>query len=106
MKNKISATGKVTYNEKKLLNIVSRVSGRIEEVFAFMQSKVTVAEPLLSLYSPEYLTTQAEYLQAEERLKRVKQLNNPEEETTAKGIYESARQKLKIIGILEKKLLY
>lgn len=101
---KVLATGKVTYNEKKLSHITSRVSGRIEKVFVFLQSKVEAGEPLVSLYSPEYITAQSEYIQAEEGLKRAKQMSNSEDESTAETIYKSAKQKLILLGISAKEI--
>jgi len=102
---KTGATGKISYNEKNLAHITPRVSGRVEKVFVFLQSKVEAGEPLVSLYSPEYLTAQSEYIQAEERLKRAKQTSGNEEEVTAEAIYKSARQKLVILGVSEEEIL-
>ncbi len=103
--NKIWTTGKVIYNEKKLVYITSRVNGRIEEISAFLQSKVISGDPLVTIYSPEYLTMQSEYIQSIERWTRAKQNNNVEEETTAKLIHDSAKQKLIITGMTEKAIV-
>ena len=102
---KTEATGKITYNQKQLTHITPRVSGRVEKVFVFLQSKVEAGEPLVSLYSPEYLTAQSEYIQAEERLKRMNQMSANEEEATAEAIYRSARQKLIILGVSKEEIL-
>ncbi|KPL02917.1 MAG: hypothetical protein AMJ73_08015 [candidate division Zixibacteria bacterium SM1_73] len=101
---KMLATGKITFNQKKLSHITSRVSGRTEKVFAFLQSKVEAGQPLVSLYSPEYLTAQSEYIQAEERLKRTKQVSSSEEKSAAEAICESAKQRLIILGVPEKEI--
>jgi Cu(I)/Ag(I) efflux system membrane fusion protein len=101
----ISATGKINYNEKKLTHLTSRVSGRVEEVFAFLYSRVEKGESLVSLYSPEYLAVQSEYIQAEERLKKAKPRNDPEEEVTAGAIFQSTKQKLIILGVSEKEMV-
>ena len=101
---KMLATGKITFNQKKLSHITSRVSGRTEKVFAFLQSKVEAGQPLVSLYSPEYLTVQSEYIQAEERLKRTKQVASKEEKSAAEAICESAKQRLIILGVPEKEI--
>lgn len=104
LKTKIFVPGVVTYNEKRLTHITSRISGIIEEVFVFLQTRVKAGEHLLSIYSPEYLTFQSEFIQAEERLKRTKQIKDIEEETTAKSIYESAKRKLEILGVTEEEI--
>lgn len=100
-KKEISATGKVTFNENRLVHITSNFAGRIEKVFAFSQSKVKKGKPLVSIYSPEYMTIQSEYIQAEERLARTIQMGDKDEEKMAKSIYQSVRQKLLIIGASE-----
>lgn len=101
LETKISITGKVTFNEKKLIYITSRIAGRVEEVFAFESSRVKAGDPLVSLYSPEYLNSQSEYIQAEERKKRTEKTGTEEEKTTANAIYESARKKLLILACCE-----
>ncbi len=62
-------------------------------------------EPLVSIYAPEYLTAQSEYIQAIKSLKRAKQTNNLEEENTAKSIYESAKWRLINFGATEKEII-
>src|SRR2546425_8611534 len=61
----IRAVGTVEYDERKLTKVNLRVSGWIEQVFinAIGQS-VRAGQPLLTLYSPDLLATQDEYLLA------------------------------------------
>src|SRR3989454_11832482 len=61
----IRAVGTVEYDERKLTKVNLRVSGWIEQVFinAIGQS-VRAGQPMLTLYSPDLLATQDEYLLA------------------------------------------
>ena len=65
---KIYAAGEMTFNQKRLMNLTSRVAGRVENVFAYVGDRVKEGDLLLSLYSPDFLTSQAEFLQAGEWL--------------------------------------
>jgi len=101
---KIRAIGEVSYNQRKFSNVSSRVSGRIEEVFAFIGDKVKKGQSLLSVYSPDFLSSQAEFIQAKERLNRAKKQSNEEEKQSAQSLFDSARNKLLLLDVTEKEL--
>jgi Cu(I)/Ag(I) efflux system membrane fusion protein len=67
------AVGKVTQDETRVVRIHPKVEGWIEQVHAdFTGALVAKGQPLLTIYSPEMLATQQEYLlalQAREILK-------------------------------------
>ena len=67
------AVGKVAQDETRVVRIHSKVEGWIEQVHAdFTGARVEKGQPLLTIYSPEMLATQQEYLlalQAREILK-------------------------------------
>jgi len=92
-------SGRVALNEALTAHITSRVKGRIEKVHALISDRVNKDEVLLELYSQEFLAMQSEFIQAEERLKRIKE--NDTEYATTKSIYESAKKKLEVIGLSE-----
>ena len=60
----LETTGQVTFDDKRVANIVSRVQGRIEDIRASLWDNVTRGEPIMKLYSPDFMTAEAEYLQA------------------------------------------
>ncbi len=61
----IRSVGKVAYDETRIARVHSKVDGWIEKVFvAFTGELVRKGQPLLTLYSPELLATQQEYLLA------------------------------------------
>jgi len=61
----IRATGKVTVDETRITRVHAKTDGWIEQVFAdFTGQVVRQGQPLLTVYSPELLATQEEYLLA------------------------------------------
>ncbi|MEK7263267.1 MAG: efflux RND transporter periplasmic adaptor subunit [Bacteroidota bacterium] len=96
----LTLPGKVALNERKLAMITSRLSGRIEKLFAFTNDNVTENQVVAELYSQEFLSMQLEFLQANERWKRTKE-KTAEEQTTIKAIYESSKRKLLVVGVSE-----
>jgi len=98
---KISAAGDIAFNQKKLTNLTSRVMGRVENVYAYVGDRVKEGDLLLSLYSPDFLTSQAEFLQVMERLKRFVRDNLKEEVPAAESLVDSANRKLLLLGMKE-----
>ena len=59
----IRAVGKVAYNETNVTHIHTKISGYIEQVFVDYMGKVVKAgDPLFTIYSPDLVATQEEYL--------------------------------------------
>ncbi|MCI0406063.1 MAG: efflux RND transporter periplasmic adaptor subunit [candidate division Zixibacteria bacterium] len=98
-----SAAGKVGFNEKKLVHITARTSGWVEKVYAFVGDRVKAGDSLASLYSPEFLSSQSEFIQAEERLKVVSPSDSAEYRT-AQALYNSARSRLLLFSAGEREL--
>lgn len=61
----LTVTGRVAADERRIFRVETRLEGWIEKVRAdFVGRMVRAGEPLLTLYSPELLATQQEYLLA------------------------------------------
>jgi membrane fusion protein, copper/silver efflux system len=60
----LEAVGQVTFDDRLVSTIISRVTGRIEELRTSQWDTVRRGEPVMSLYSPDFMTAQAEYLEA------------------------------------------
>ena len=95
-----SCSGIVGFNEKRLVHITSRVSGWVEKVYKFGGDKVKASDSLVSIYSPEFLSAQGEFIQAEERLKSIPKTDSIEYRT-ASALYQSAKAKLLLLGATE-----
>lgn len=98
----LSLPARIALNERATAHITARVSGRIEKVHRVAGDRVRQGSLLLELWSQEFLTMQSEFISAEERFKRVAE-NDPDQ-GTAKAIYESARKKLLMVGLMEKEI--
>ena len=61
----IRTVGEVKINDERVVQVNARFSGWISKLHVgFEGAKVTKGQPLLDLYSPELVTTQAEYIRA------------------------------------------
>ena len=60
----LETNGRVDFDDRRVATISSRVSGRIDSVRVSQWDNVRRGEPILSLYSPDFMTAEAEYLQA------------------------------------------
>src|SRR5260370_40596425 len=93
----IRIVGKVTYDETHLTHIHSKVSGYIEEVFADSVGKpVRAGDPLFTIYSPDLLATQQDFLLA---LKSRDLLRNSTVASAAAGsenLIAAARERLRL----------
>ena len=98
-----TASGRIGFNEKKLVHITSRVSGWVEKVYAFAGDKVRAGDTLVSIYSPDFLSAQGEFIQAEERLKSIPQSDSVELHT-ATALYQSAKAKLLLLNATKREV--
>ncbi len=62
----LETSGQITYDDRSVSTIVSRVQGRIEQTRVSLWDNVHRGEKIVALYSPDFMTAQAEYLQAHE----------------------------------------
>ncbi len=59
----LRTVGRLTYDETKIVRVHTKVEGWIEKVYVdFTGKEVKKGQPLISIYSPELLQTQQEYL--------------------------------------------
>lgn len=98
----LSLPARIALNERATAHITARVAGRVEAVHRVGGERVRKGEVLLEIFSQEFLSMQSEFIQAEERFKRTA-ANDPDH-GTAKAIYESARKKLKIVGLTDEEI--
>ena len=96
----LRAVGKVAYDETKIVRISPKIEGWVEQVFAdFTGKQVRKGQPLLTIYSPDLVQTQAEYLLA---LKGKQELSASEFADAARysaSLAESARRRLQLWDI-------
>lgn len=61
----LETNGQVAFDDQRISTIVSRVAGRIEAIRVSQWDNVRRGEQIVALYSPDFMTAEAEYLQAE-----------------------------------------
>src|SRR5712692_5027406 len=105
LEQEIRAVGTVEYDERKLTKVNLRVSGWIGQVFvnAIGQS-VRAGQPLLTLYSPDLLATQDEYLLAVKAQAQLEGSPVAEARQQAAALVASARERLRLWNLTEEQI--
>jgi len=96
----IRTVGRVDYDERKVHMVSPKIGGWIEDLYVdYIGRFVRQGEPLLTIYSPELVSTQEEYLIALRARKDL--MKSPFTEVAASGnsLAESARRRLKLWDI-------
>ncbi|HSQ34941.1 MAG TPA: efflux RND transporter periplasmic adaptor subunit [Candidatus Binatia bacterium] len=96
-RRRITASGELGFNPRRLTHLTARTTGRVERVLAVSGDRVRQGQLLAEMYSPDFLSLQAEYLQSAERAKRFG--GDPSEAGAARAILESARTRLVVVGV-------
>jgi len=94
----VETTGQITFDDRRVASIISRVSGRIEEVRVSQWDSVSRGQPILTLYSPDLMTAEAEYLQARASVPALAGGSAGDREF-AQSMVEAAKRKLELLGI-------
>ncbi len=101
----IRTVGTVDYDERRMRQINLRVSGWITKLFVdYTGRSVKKGGPLFTLYSPDLVSTQEEYLLAKRTLERVKASTMTHIRSNAENQVESARNRLLLWGLTEKQV--
>jgi len=103
LRPRLKVPGEITFNPKLYHRVTSRIAGRVEQLLAFEGDRVKKGQCLARLFSLSYLEGITELRLAYERWQRLDQLNR-EEKQTAWSILESARGKLKLLGLNDQEL--
>jgi Cu(I)/Ag(I) efflux system membrane fusion protein/cobalt-zinc-cadmium efflux system membrane fusion protein len=103
--DEIRTTGNVEADETRLAEVQVRFAGWIQKVYAdatFQQVKI--GQPLLTIYSPELVATENEYLLAKQNRDFVAKSTVPGVASGATTLLSSATERLKHWGIPEREL--
>jgi membrane fusion protein, copper/silver efflux system len=94
----LETTGQIAFDDRRVANIVSRVTGRIEQIHVSQWDNVRRGQPIVTLYSPDFMTAEAEYLQAEKTAPALAGGGAANAEF-AHSLVDAARRKLELLGI-------
>ncbi|CAM3018184.1 MULTISPECIES: efflux RND transporter periplasmic adaptor subunit [Legionella] len=101
----IRTVGHVEADERRIAHIHVRFDGWIDKLFVnFTGEKVKQGEALFSVYSPELVSTQQEYLLALHAQKILSKNATSSAASGAQGAFEAAYQRLLLWGISEKEI--
>jgi len=103
--DEIRTTGGVEADETRLTEVQVRFAGWIQKLYAdstFQQVKK--GQPLLTIYSPELVATESEYLLAKQNRDFVAQSTVPGVASGASSLLSSATERLKQWGIPEREI--
>lgn len=94
---RFAATGELEWNARRVVHLTARTDGRLEHVAVVRGDRVREGQVLAEIYSPDFLSLQAEFLQAAARAER--HAGDPAEEGPARAVLDGARERLAILGL-------
>ncbi|MCL4820966.1 MAG: efflux RND transporter periplasmic adaptor subunit [Vicinamibacteria bacterium] len=101
----LRTVGVVAVDERRLHHVHTRFEGYVEHLHVDFTGKfVEEGEPLLSIYSPDLVATQQEYLLALKAQREMERRGAPETAAAGRGLLEAARQRLLLWDIPEAEL--
>jgi len=98
--HELRTVGKIDFDETRMKQIASRIKGRVDQVFAdFPGTQVKQGDHLVSIYSPDLVSTQEEFLSAARREQGQRNVlpNLP-------SLSQSARRRLQLWGITDEQI--
>src|SRR5580704_8007343 len=103
--DRLNTTGNVETDERLQGYVQTRFAGWIEQVFANSTYQyVRRGGPLFTIYSPDLVSTENEYLLAIEARKRVSNSSVGDVTTDASSLVDSAAERLKLWGVAPREI--
>ena len=101
----LRAVGRAAFDETKITRINPKIEGWIENVFVDFTGKlVQKGQPLLSIYSPDLVQTQEEYLLAIKGRRQLGESPFPEAVNFSDSLVQSARRRLELWDVTESQI--
>jgi Cu(I)/Ag(I) efflux system membrane fusion protein len=98
----IRTVGRVDVDERKLTAVTLKVGGYIEDLFADYTGKlVRKGEPLFTIYSPDLVSAEQEYLTARDARAALAQTKMPQAAESAASLLRASRERLRLWGLSE-----
>src|ERR1700720_2225733 len=103
--DRLETTGNIEADERLQGYVQTRFAGWIEQVFANSTYQyVRRGQPLFTIYSPDLVSTENEYLLAVDARKRVKDSPVADVTTDASSLVDSAAERLKLWGVAPREI--
>ena len=101
----LRAVARLAYDETKIVRIHTKIEGWVEDVYVDFTGKlVEKGQPLISIYSPELLQTQQEFLLARRGRNELSESPFKEAVAGSESLYESARRRLELWDVTEEQI--
>jgi RND family efflux transporter MFP subunit len=105
VEDEIHTTGNVAVDERRLAYVQVRFAGYIQKVFADATYQyVRKGQPLFTIYSPDLVATEREYLVAKQNQQQVAQSTVPGVASSAASLLDAAAERLKQWGVSQKEI--
>jgi Cu(I)/Ag(I) efflux system membrane fusion protein/cobalt-zinc-cadmium efflux system membrane fusion protein len=105
VEDEIRVTGNVAVDETRLSTVQVRYPGYIQKVFADATYQyLRKGQPLFTIYSPDLVATEREYLVAKQNQQRVAGSSVPGVAESAASLLEAAKERLKQWGISQREI--
>jgi len=101
----VRTVGTITYDETRVTHVHSKIEGWVEKLYANYTGKfVQKGQPLFTLYSPDLLATQGEYLLALKSYERLSSSSLPEVRSGADSLVQASKQRLALWDISDQQI--
>ena len=98
----LRAVGRAAFDETKMVRINPKIEGWIEDVYVNFTGKlVNKGQPLLSIYSPDLVQTQEEYLLALKNRKQLGESPFGEAVNFSESLVQSAKRRLQLWDVTD-----
>ena len=105
LEKSVYTVGKIAYDESRVAHVTAWVSGRIDDLYVnFTGTIIKEGEHLVSMYSPDLLSTQEEYLLAYRGMEQLRNSPLPEVISSSMTLLENTKQRLLLWGITEEQI--
>lgn len=105
METVVRAVGRVGYDEQRIAHVNLRISGWVEDLFVdYTGQVVRKGQPLFTLYSPDLVTTQDEYLLALRARDKITDSPIAEVHQQAEQMVKAARDRLRLWTLTDEQI--
>jgi Cu(I)/Ag(I) efflux system membrane fusion protein len=103
--DRLQTTGRVTPDERRITHVSTKVDGWIEQTFAnFEGQEIRKGQPLFTIYSPDLLATQQEYLLALRARKGFEKSEFDVVRSSGDSLVVAARRRLELWDVTPKQI--
>ena len=96
----LRTSARIVADETRLFRVTAKIDGYVEKLFVNATGQaVRRGQPLLSIYSPDLVASQQEFLSALAMAKQMGQSSDPLVAENARGLLNAARRRLKLWDI-------